>query len=229
MKQNQLSGETTFMVTALSMLNTLLTRSGQLPASSLQNLQAPAKQALQALNDTLIHMNTGLNAPWLYQKTSLTTQINNAIISLPQEINLDLIVSNSLFNAITNQALMMTSPQAMQRNFSLPSTLGAPCLYWFENNQLKVYPTPNAVYTITLLYKTIPTAFTLDSSSLDWPNNWVHVLTLGAQARLEKFLEDNRFADTQQSYLQGLATLQAQASKNRVPRIQGAYRGYPSV
>jgi len=210
------------MSTLLQLANEVLRRTGQLEVTTLVNAQSPAIQVRDFINDTCFEMLQKLKAQRFLKQATISTSNGTAAYNLATDAEINSLVGDSVLLTATQQKLWET-------DYTHPLThgttaTGKPECFYRSGNQLCIYPTPDATYTIQYSYLIKPANLTNDSDTPQIPAEWEKVLILGAQARLEKFLGESG-QDTYLLYLDSLGQLRKRGAMKPQARMKGFYRG----
>lgn len=214
------------MSTLLQLVNNLLRRTGQLEATTLVNAQTPVIQTVDFINDTYFEMLQRLKVRRLTQGNSFNTSAGTASYSLDAGTEIDHLLPDSVRESGTAnrlQEVAYTYPIAHGETAS-----GKPEYFYRRENQIYLYPIPDAVYTIHYDSQMKPVTLSGDADTSGLPEAWENILILGAQARLEKFLGEAS-SETYLLYRDGLLQLKNLAPRKPGYRMRGFYRGGRSV
>lgn len=133
--------------------------------------------------------------PWPFleaQVTNITTTAGSADITEPSDFGqVQSIVIDS--QGITLQPKRW---EWINKNYSGSlTTTGLPYYYYFIGNQVKLYPIPDAAYTLTMQYLSVPTALTAGSDTPILPTRHHRVIVLGALISAYNMEDDGESAD----------------------------------
>jgi len=94
----------------------------------------------------------------------------------------------------------LTASQYAIRNASIPQTQGVPTYYSWYGETLRLYPTPDAIYTVTMLYHGELSALSADADTNAWTNKGEVLIRNTAKADLcANVLRDPQAAQLAQS------------------------------
>ncbi|MGD9581589.1 MAG: hypothetical protein AB7V50_09470 [Vampirovibrionia bacterium] len=92
---------------------------------------------------------------------------------------------------------------------------GTPSYYYFENNNISLFPVPDSVMTIKYRYYKTVTELS-DSTDLPLiPEHWKWVWVNGVLLRANQYLQDQSLADVQVQYFNGLLQMRAHNRADR--------------
>jgi hypothetical protein len=212
------------MSTLLQLVNEVLRRTGQVEISTLSNAQTPAVQVRDFINDTYFEMLQKLKSQRFLKQATVTTINGTASYNLASDAEINALLGDSVIETGNGQALRET-------DYTYPLThgtnaTGKPNCFYRAGNQIVLYPTPDATYTVQYSYLIKPANLNADSDTPQLPAEWEKVLILGAQARLEKFLGEPESAEqSYMLYLDNMGHLRKRGSLKPEARIKGSYRG----
>lgn len=81
---------------------------------------------------------------------------------------------------------------------------GTPYRWTVRNDDLLLFPKPDAAYTLTIRYQKTPTALSADGDIPDIPERYKELLVLGALIRAHKFNDNYDLAQVEQAALDEL-------------------------
>lgn len=212
------------MSTLLQLVNEVLRRTGQVEVSTLSNAQTPATQTRDFINDTCFEMAQKLKTQRFLKQGTITTANGTSAYNLASDAEINSLLGDSVLESGSEQPLRET-------DYTYPLThgrdaTGQPTCYYRAGNQLVLYPTPDAAYTVQYSYLIKPADLLDDDDTSPLPPEWEKVLILGAQARLEKFLgEPDAAEQSYMLYLDSMGQLRKRGSLKPGARIRGSYRG----
>jgi hypothetical protein len=207
------------MTTLIEAVNAVLIRTGQETVTTLTNAEAPVRQTITAINDTLQDMSLRLRLPRQLLSGSVEIAEGESSVILP--VPSDRLQPGSVW--IEGMSAGLKEPFAFTNvvrfNSFWPAS-GRPNVGLISGQTIQLYPTADAAYTMHYRYYPAPAVLSAASDVLPIPADWEWVLYKGAQALLEQFLGEQ--STSLAAYLDGVATLQAMASKHQGPkRMQG--------
>ncbi|MGE0200346.1 MAG: hypothetical protein AB7P76_05190 [Candidatus Melainabacteria bacterium] len=211
------------MSTLLTLVNAVLRRTGQQTITTVVNARNPARQTVDFLNDIYTEMLQRLAANRLQKNATLTTSIGVTAYTLATDADVNLLVTDSV--AESGSATVLKTVDSNHPLLQGETATGLPEAYYIQGDQIHLYPAPDAVYTIQYAYYLKPTALSGDSDAVELPAEWEHVLILGTQARLEKFLGEPASETTYLMYRDGMAQLKKMGLHKPHTRMKGNYRG----
>lgn len=95
------------------------------------------------------------------------------------------------------------------------SSSGTPVYYYFQNNNMSLFPVPDSVMTIKYRYYKTVTEM-IDATDIPLiPEHWKWVLVNGVLIRANQYLQDQSFADVQVQYFNGLLQMRAHNRADR--------------
>ncbi|MDX2084694.1 MAG: hypothetical protein SFZ03_04830 [Candidatus Melainabacteria bacterium] len=212
------------MATVLELINEVLRRTGQSEVETLSNAETPVIQALDFLNDTYAEMLQTLSANRLERSASFNTVNGTASYSLASNADLNGLLADSV-QETASQTLLTEVDSTWPLTHGTAAT-GRPVVFYRSNNQVVLYPTPNAVYTIGYRYLVKPSKLTTGNQTTEIPAEWERVLVRGTQAQLEKFLGENGYETTLLLFREGIQLLRSRARLKPISRMRGPYQGY---
>ena len=217
------------MATLLTLLNRVLTRTGQSTVTTLAALGSPATQALEALNDTYAELLQTLPIHSLVRQGSVGLVANIGGYDLAPTVRLEALLPDSL--RLAGETAPLTELPLADTTAYDTATTGKPTHFWKLNGQLRVWPTPDANYTLNYLHtlRPIPLGSTPpvagdDSLEVPFAPDWERVLLLGAQALLERFLGGGQVNNTFALYQNAVGQLKARAKHKHRVAMRSAYR-----
>jgi len=210
------------MSNLLQLVNEVLRRTGQVEASTLTDAQTPVAQARDFLNETYVEMLQRLHSQRFIRQGSLNTANGTASYALAADAEINSLLTDSVVESASKLVLQ-------EVDYSYPASHpgmanGRPTCFYRSGDQLYLYPTPDAVYTIQYQYLVKPAALASDGDTTELPVEWEKILVLGTQARLENFLGESG-EDTYALYRDGLSQLKSRARLKPRSRMKGFYRG----
>ncbi|MEB3246169.1 MAG: hypothetical protein VKJ06_09335 [Vampirovibrionales bacterium] len=200
-------------ITLLTAVNAVLVRTGQETVASLEGLESPAKQCVQAINDTLADMSLRLRLFRQAQSATISVAQGATEVSLP--VPSDRLTPGSLWIEGALNPLGLASVASF--NGLLPAA-GMPTRALLQGQTLKLHPTADKAYTLRLSYAPSPVPLSLASDVLPIPDDWAPVLYKGAQALLEQFLGEASSGTQLGLYLEGINQLRALAAGLQGPK-----------
>lgn len=122
---------------------------------------------------------------WLQDQVSVATVALNPVVSVPVT---DMMFGNRLRPNLSTTPeptyLAWNSYQDGFHRFGQDDSYGVPRIYTFYDNQLRFYPTPDAVYTYTLISQELPVEMVDDADEPWMPTEHRGVLVSGAMAKM---------------------------------------------
>ncbi|MEB3207073.1 MAG: hypothetical protein VKK59_06990 [Vampirovibrionales bacterium] len=207
------------MSTLLETVNAVLTRTGQETVSSLANAEAPIKQAITAINDTLQDMCLRLRLP--RQLLSGSVAIAEGASSILMPVPVDRLQPGSVWvdGSPGGNKESFAFTNVVRFNSFLPAS-GCPNVGLIQGQTIEFYPTADRAYTLRYRYYPAPAVLSAATDVLPIPADWEWILLKGAQSVMEQFLGEQ--STSLAAYLDGIATLQGLASKHQGrKRMQG--------
>ena len=213
------------MSTVLSLLNQVLTRTGQTTVSNVSTLSNPARQALAFLNEAYTETLQSLNIKRLNQEATFSTQANISTYPVAADANPEFIAGDSLW--LVNEGLRVQEVSRSHTHELDKEQTGRPAFFWLsDTDQFVLWPKPDSTYTVRYTHGVKPQSLTSDSQQTLLPIEWERVVIKGAQAYLERFLGEKSHQTSYVEYRQAQGQLKAQLGQSPRPRIRGAYQGY---
>ena len=210
------------MSSLLELVNEVLRRTGQVQITTLVNAQTPATQTRDFLNETYFEMLHRLKVNRLIKSATITTSNGTSAYSLAADAEINGLLADSVLEnsgQVHLREVDYTYPLAQGT-----TATGKPEVFYRQGNQLKLYPIPDAAYTLQYSYLAKPVKLSVNADTTALPVEWESVLVLGTQARLEKFLGE----PADESYLlyrDGLVQLRSRAPLKPEHRMRGNYLG----
>lgn len=133
--------------------------------------------------------------PWPFLEASssaITTTAGSADITEPTDFGqvISMVIDSNGVNLMPKRA------DWINKTFSGALTSqGIPSYYYFIGNQIKLYPVPDATYTITLQYLSVPAALEAGSDTPILPARHHRTLVLGALVSAYNMEDDGEQAD----------------------------------
>jgi hypothetical protein len=207
------------MSTLLETVNAVLIRTGQETVSSLANAEAPVRQTITAINDTLQDMCLRLRLPRQLLSGSVDIAEGESSVLLP--VPVDRLQPGSVWiegsSGGNRDAFAFTN--VVRFNSFMPAR-GCPNVGLIQGQTIQLYPTADRAYTMRYRYYPAPAVLSAASDVLPIPADWEWILLKGAQSVLEQFLGEQ--STSLAAYLDGIATVQGLASKHQgSKRMQG--------
>lgn len=141
------------------------------------------------LNDGLRYVVRHTALPDYETSASLVSVAGTATIALPSDFGVALKLQDT---AIYDVLERTTRDEFLQYNTSVR---GRPFKYALYGSNIQLYPTPNAVYSYTLLYRKVPVAMSADADTPAFPSEYHHLLIDYALHRAWRAHEDEKRAD----------------------------------
>lgn len=152
---------------------------------------------------------------FLETESSFSTLIDQETYTLDADclvnriINVREMETPSLLNRIDFKAIDKSYPDTSD------TSTGTPSYYYFENNEMSLFPVPNAVITINYRYYKTVTEMSEATDVPLIPEHWKWVLVNGVLVRANQYLQDQSFADVQIQYFNGLLQMRAHNRADR--------------
>jgi hypothetical protein len=210
------------MSTLLQLINEILRRTGQIEVSTLTNAPIPVTQTRDFLNEIYVEMLQRIKADRLIKRASFSTVNGTSNYNLATDAEVNSLIGDSVIETSSQQRLR-------EVDYTYPLSQGTtasskPTCFYRADNQIYLYPTPNASYTLQYQYFIKPSLLVNDTDIPQLPVEWEKVLILGTQARLENFLGESG-EETYLLYRDGLAQLKSRSRPKSKTRMKGYYRG----
>jgi hypothetical protein len=172
---------------------------------------------LAILQDTVYDVCSREPWPFLEQTASVAISSGNAVITLPSDFRAALALVIPSVGVLTPERLDTVTKSYLAQ--SAPT--GQPFLYYFVGESMRVFPTPDANYTTTLMYLRVHPVLTATSaeSEILVPVRHHRVLVLGCLAKLYAMEDDTELSAVfMQQYEQRLQLMEADLWKKQYDR-----------
>jgi hypothetical protein len=141
---------------------------------------------LRRLNQVYMRLGTQLPMPELYTSTTITTSSGTAAYS----VGTGVLVMLDIANSTDGTTMRWITPNQYEKYYAADTTTGSPQFgvqsYSSTNATtfVKLYPTPDGVYTIRVGYRKEPTELVTSPADnyTDYSDSWDEVICMGAAA-----------------------------------------------
>lgn len=172
------------------------------------------------LNDVQRDIFNDYRLPFMETSVSYTLTAGDSDITsgagLPA--NFDQVVALAVTTDGAEQLITYKSiPQILQEYPDPSSVTSSAPRYWYRyGNEIKVFPSPDLAYTVTLYYIKKPTELSNDADVPEVPSNFEELLVLGATYRVHE-VKDNydKAAITERRYIEALDQMVNRYSKRQ--------------
>ena len=154
-------------ITALELISRAMTDAGfsRPSATSIARLDDPGNKAFYALLKA-INVLTQQTPDWGWNESELTTVTVAGTVApaINSTVNVNIIFWLAIDSTIT-RLKRVTREWLVENVFpgvSDPATRGKPTYWYVQSETVKVWPTPDAVYTLTYGFQKLPQTFTAD-------------------------------------------------------------------
>lgn len=143
------------------------------------------------LNDSYYDIASRQPWPFLEKSTTVNTTVGNDTLAVPADFDKALRLVIDAQGQILDPARLddVTSRFAGNLNFT-----GLPFLYYFIGDTVKLYPIPDAVYTVTVRYLAVPAELVNNTDSPILPKKHHRAVVLGALVDAYRMEDDNENA-----------------------------------
>lgn len=173
---------------------------------------------LAILQDTVYDVCSREPWPFLEQTASITLSSGStSVATLPSDFRAALALVIPSVGVLTPERLDTVTKSYLSQS----SVSGQPYLYYFIGETMRVYPTPDANYTATLMYLRVHPVLTANSVEADIlvPVRHHRVLVLGCLAKLYAMEDDTELSSVfMQQYEQRLQLMEADLWKKQYDR-----------
>ena len=202
------------MSSFLALTNDILRRSGQQTVSTLASAQSPVLQAMDFINDCYLDIVQSVTSTWLETTGTLSTVASTATYTLASDADVAFLRTAKIMDTTQKRRLSLINPDELTYGDLI--AVGAPQGFWCEGQQLRVYPIPNGIYSLSYGYWKRPVKLVADADVPLIPAAWERLLIRGALAHFYRYMGDASGSEFHWvMYQEGLSLLRTRCETSR--------------